>query len=118
MASSEPKPKYSNAVLYEYAGDLLEASAKPGLKVHFDPPTMRAILRRLRELIEAEWRRKGRVPGRPRSSILAEMVEAQRARGLNETEARRAVAREKKTSVTIVGQAHRRYLKRNPVAVP
>ena len=78
----------------------------------------RAILQRLRGLIEAERKRKGRLPHRPRgsggtSSDLGKRVEALKAaRNLNDTEAQEAVAKETGLSLKTVRQAHLRWLNR------
>ena len=115
MPDSEPK-KYTDAWLYEQAGEILAISAKPG-GAAVDPSVVLAIVRRYRELIDAERKRKGRPAGRPRRGGLGEMVEDRKPQfGGNVTKARQAVAKETGKTMGAVGEAHRRWL-RKPVVV-
>ena len=54
--------KYTDAEIYDYAGDWRDAidARQPGDEIRLDIPMQRAMLQRLRELIEAERIRKGR----------------------------------------------------------
>lgn len=109
MASSSEPKKYTDAQLYDYAGDMLAPGTK---RVTVD--VVLAIAQRYRELIDAERKRKGRPAHRPRSSDIGEEVEAQKAvLGGNVTKARQAVAAKRKLPVKRVAQAHHRWLSRS-----
>ena len=110
-------PKYTDAVLLDWARQWLKAYDEGPDGLQYNIQTMAGALRLLVRLADAERIRKGRPANRPRGSGLGEMVEAKRTQGLNTTEAREAVAKNTGASLKTVTQAHRRLLARNKPVV-
>jgi hypothetical protein len=107
MAHRKPRTKRTadnDAVMELVAQEmLLDPSTCP------KPEMRRAMLERFLDLLEQE---KARLPAhRPATNPLGSLVAVLVSTGMEETQARRRVAKIRGATITTVSQAHRRYLK-------
>lgn len=108
----------SRADLVRYASEWLTvlrtSDPSPTRKINLDLPMLQAVLNDYVALADADRRRKGRSPHRPRGdNELGQAVATEIERGLTETEARQTVSKRTGKDPKIVAQAHRRLQQRS-----